>query len=204
MITTWDKNGKIIHQDTSDDDYAMWAADLSTYGIAKTKGKFPEDGCVLTNRGVYRQKTITERVEEGSVRLSATQKLEGNNVVNKTPQEQVDDGTITLKDYKIKGYMRIADEANTYMTSATTSHGYLVNNDAQKIAIFSFSTKEIPDADPDKKAYLAAGILYPLDKAREILDFCASMKGSVDAANTAIKNALSVAAVDAVKFSSFI
>lgn len=172
MITCWDKTGKIIHTDINDDDFQMWEADTSVFGIRKSN-KFPEDGFILTSNGNYRQKT---------------------------KQEQINDGTLSLNSYKEDAYIRITNEANLFLTTARTKSGHLVNNDAQKIALFTISMKNVDNNDIDKILYSTSGLIYDIDKAREILSYCADVKTVVQACNLAIKTANLVVSIDAIKF----
>lgn len=204
-FVTWDKNGKIIHQSDDDSQYQMWAIDLSTYGIAMYSGNFPENGKILDTQGQYRDLSDAEKIKAGMLTVFATQKIVDGSIVNKTLQEQVNDGTITLVSYQTQAINRITSEAYNFLSiGKTPENGYATDDFAQKIVIATFAMNLIPDSDPDKKSMLASGLLYPIEQAREIVSYMASVMAARNAAVADIKKAANIAAVDAIKLFKYL
>jgi hypothetical protein len=216
MIVVWNKKTKQILHQTMD---MSLAANYELYAHKKDVGffckpeasAFPESGYVIDSEsGDYRPMTYAEKVKAklASV-LRPDQKIvvDSNGVEQAVPltdQEQLKAGLITLSDLRSKQKTFLYFEATTYLNSSFTKNGYSTSDAAQRIALNSIQMKNVSNQDEDLKSLTSAGLIYPLDKAREILTFCASVTASFREACKAVDSAVNVAQISSIHLNSYL
>jgi hypothetical protein len=218
MIVIWDKKTKKILHQTSDEsllpNYLLLAQqDPNTYGFFFNNSAevFPESGKIIDSEtGEYREMTYNEKViSKLASPLLPTQKLvvtDGvETPISKTREELLKAGLATLNDYKSQKKSSLYFEATAYLnTSLTPTNKYTTSDAAQKIAIATISMTNLGDNDPNKVLLTQQGLLYTIDKAKEILAFCAAVTASFRAACNAVDSAINLAQIDDIHLSTYL
>lgn len=216
MIAVWNKETKAILHQTMD---ISQAVNYELFAHQKNVGlffnpdatAFPEPGFLIDQTsGEYRPMTYVEKVNARlEPALQSNQKIvkdsNGNErAVPMSEDEQLKAGIITLLDIKSRRKTILYMQATEYLNASTTQSGYSTSDTAQKIALNSIQMKNVADNDVDKKALADAGLIYSLEKSREILTFCAAVTASFREACKSVDSALNVAQITSVKLDSYL
>lgn len=216
MIVVWNKETrKILHQTTDNSqlqNYELFAHQKNVgFFFNPDATAFPEPGFVIDQTsGEYRPMTYAEKVSARlEPALQPNQKIVKDNNGNEfavimSDDEQLKAGIITLLDIKSRQKTFLYMQATGHLNSSTTKNGYSTSDTAQKIALNSIQMKNVSDSDVDKKSLVEAGLIYSLEKSREILTFCAAVTASFREACKAVDSALNVAQVTSIKLDSYL
>lgn len=216
MIVVWNKQTKKILHQTTDmslvSNYELYAHKKDIGFFCKPDAtSFPEPGYLLDEEsGDYRPMTYAEKVKAKiAPALKADQKIvaDSNGVehaVSMTDTEKLKSGLLTLADLKSKQKTLLYIEATNYLNLSFTQNGYSTSDTAQRIALNSIQMKNVAKTDEDYKSLSEAGLIYSLDKAREILTFCASVTAAYRAACKSIDSALNVVQISGIHLDSYL
>lgn len=94
-------------------------------------------------------KTIREQVADGSIKLEPGQKLEGDRIVSKTHREMLDEGLMTLEEYKQKRIQYFSDLAlsqrQTFLPDYKLQNAAIGLYDEAKVTIFKATVQAFKD-----------------------------------------------------------
>ncbi len=153
------------------------AFDTATMEIGKIDGALP-DHWTIESDGTIRELTDGEKVVAGILTPEPNQKIVGDQIVDKTRQDQVDSGEVTLVEVREAEVLRLRGEVENHFRTAKTAGGYRLDNLARQKAAVSLQFRALPDTDPQKSQLLTDGIIYPDSITDEI-------QSAVQAVNTA-------------------
>lgn len=160
--------------------------------IGKTDGPLPERFDIGDDGELVSTRPETAPAVE---RLQApeTQKIveddTGARLVDKSTQELVDDGLMTLEDVRERKLQSLRGEVSAHFQQHKTPGGYRLDDLARQKASFSAPFRQLPDTDEQKKDLLEAGLIYPDDILDEILDEVGKIQTAYRAAKKAVTTA---------------
>jgi len=192
MITIWNKTTKKIVNQTTDhnleENYRLKAQGKQLgFHSNPNSDRFPDVGFCLNDQG--------EHVPVDPETPAPVLALEA----------KVAQGLVTLDSVKSEHKNLLYLMSTVYLNSAkTTEHGYICSDAAQKICVATIAMKNVSEEDEDKQRMTQDGLLYSLDKAREILAKCAAVTAAYKAACAAVDRGQNVAQVLAVKLATFL
>lgn len=217
MIVIWDKKTRKVIYQTSDDsqyaNYSLYAQQHSSVGFLSkaSMAVFPEPGYKIDMSGNYVPLSYAERVANGSapaptnlqkviVRADGTESLE-----YKSNEELIATGTKSLDDFRASKKNFLYQSAVDYLNrSVTPQNKYPTSEAAQKICIATMALANTPDTDPNKILMIQSGLLFTVDKAKEILAFCSAVMASFRSACKAVDEAINLAQLDSIQLSTYL
>lgn len=182
------------------------AFDTATMEIGKIDGALP-DHWTIDSDGTIRELTDGEKVAAGILTPEPNQKIVGDQIVDKTRQDQVDSGEVTLAEIREIEVLRLRGEVETHFRTAKTASGYRLDNLARQKAAVSLQFRALPDTDPQKNQLLADGIIYANAVTDEIQAAAKAVNAGYGQAKAAIDDCLAqakpVTEFEAVRLESY-
>ena len=164
--------------------------DPKTMEIGKTDGPLPESFDIGDDGEIV--PSAPERTPE--LEMPAVPAMEkvvheesGVRLVEKTPQELVEDGVLTPEEVRERTVQSLRGEVSAHFRQHKTPGGYRLDDLARQKASFSAPFRHLPEDDERKKELLEAGLIYPDD----ILDEILAEVGEIQTAYRAAKKAVS-------------
>ncbi|MEQ9367284.1 MAG: hypothetical protein RIF32_23840 [Leptospirales bacterium] len=163
----------------------------------------------LNVAGDVAERTPAELVSAGLLAFDPiTQKIENDQVVPKSRQELLSEGTLTydqLQDQEIK---RLRFEVEAYFDQNKTANGYRLDNLARQKAALTMQYRALPDTDPVKADLLTKQLIYTNAICDEILAAAEAVQAAYGQARTVVENYYAqqktVAEFESVKITNYI
>ena len=183
------------------------AFNAATMEIGRIEGSLPEHWLIESD-GSIRALTDAEKIAAGILVPGPDEKVVAGQIVPRTRQDRVDGSEITLQDVREAEVLRLRGEVEMYFRTAKTTNGYRLDNLARQKAAVSLQYRATDNADPEKSALLASGIIYADTVTDEILAKMQAIQEAYDQAKAAIDLCLSqnktVAEFEAVALATYL